>query len=82
MNCDGCKKDVVRLRLEASKFLCFDCRGPVQVDLPSYIGQRAGNKYAPKMTEVEKRHITTRKICPDGIVRANPRYETREHGDY
>lgn len=76
--CDECGITSVRLHYSKAGWLCRDCHVPPKQFTDVNLGTKVGNKYKPNMTYADKMNIITRRISPDGVVRAHPRWETKE----
>lgn len=83
MFCDGCGVETLIVRYSKQKgFVCFPCIPPDEKAKSSsnpHLLQKAGNRHKPKMTHAEAMHIKTRRLRPDGEIRPDRRWDTKDY---
>lgn len=75
-----CGNFATRLRISGGYLGCDECLPPPMPKNPSVISHTRGeNKVNRKMSHAEIQHIRTRKIRPDGMIRPDKRWDTKEY---
>lgn len=85
-NCPNCNADTAKLVADGRQnpngtwLKCPACSCKRDDAYVGIMHQSAGNKHAPNMTEIEKRHLECRVPGPDNMVRyTDPRLRTNSH---
>lgn len=74
LTCPRCGAETRLLKLGSHGVVCDKCTPSIKTIPAGGVRLLSGNKYYPKMTDIMRQNITTRRVREDGKSRPDPRF--------